>query len=216
MASESRLRLIRVSPDGHCDWLAPSLKKAGKAVGLFEKKNGGIEGLCPLPDGRWLVAAERSERGLLELRPNEDASGAYAIHAWAMPVGPYADRLPLLRPADYSDLALDGERVFALSRNMGLVVELRPGRDGETPWVERAAWSFRAAEAAYPFAYAFHGLMEGLAVRGHQVWLVTDPNGLSRAGHPEDRRPLLFICRMPVGSQDSATSAQDGSDTAAR
>lgn len=197
LASERRCRLIQVSTDGHASWLGPDMSKVGRKAGLLNKKNGAVEGACRLPDGSWLALGERAERGLLWMKPDPSAKHGYTLEAWRMPLDAYASRLPIYLPADYSDLSADGNRVFIVARNQGLVIQLERGQVGQTPWVEGRAWSFREIEEQHAYLGALAGQVEGLAVSGQMVWLVVDPNGLSRKGSGDDRRALLFVCRFP-------------------
>ncbi len=192
LACESKIRVLRVGPDSIATWFTPSLEAVGNAVGLFQLRNATLEGLARLPDGRLLLAAERSQRGLIELPADGDLARA---KAWSMPQSAFS--LPPGRLPDWSDLAIDQGQVFALLRNGHLVVQLRREASG---WREARAWSFAKTENDDRYAYRNrkYGVAEGLALDGNYIYITLDNNNDGRAIDPSDVRPLLLIFERPT------------------
>ncbi|HEU5073946.1 MAG TPA: esterase-like activity of phytase family protein [Polyangiaceae bacterium] len=191
LASEAQVRVLRLASDATLSWATPALDRLGAAVGLFALPNAKLEGIARLADGRIVLAAERSERGLIELPADGEISRALA---WSMPMTPFT--LPLGRAPDFSDLASFEDELFALVRGAHLVVKLERSR---TEWVEGAAWSFAATENDDRFGYVDrrYGVAEGLALDGNRVYLVFDNNGDARSSAPGDVRPQLLIFERP-------------------
>ena len=191
LVSEEQVRILRVRSDSVATWFSPPLKALGARVGLFQLANATLEGVAYLPGGRLLLAAERSERGLLELSP-----GGRLEHAsvWSLPTTLF--NLPAGRLPDFSDLATHGDALFALIRNGHLVVRLRRHVSG---WQEHEAWTFERTENDPRYAYLErrYGVAEGLALDDNFVYVVLDNNGDARVANRRDIRPQLFIFRRP-------------------
>lgn len=191
LASEAEVRVLRIGRDATVGWVTPSLERLGASVGLFTLPNAKLEGIARLDDGRIVVAAERSERGLIEVPADGDLARA---QAWSMPLSAFW--APPGRSPDFSDLTtFDGE-LFALVRGAHLVVALQRATAG---WVEGAAWSFATMENDDRFGYLdrTYGLAEGLALDGNHVYVVFDNNGNGRTAMPQDVRPQLLIFERP-------------------
>ena len=96
----------------------------------------------------------------------------------------------------YSDLCWFRDELYVLMREDHVVLRVNPQSHDVL-----AEYDFSRIESAtenrYRKRYAFTGVMEGLAVDEHNIWLVTDNNGLGREKYPDDRRPTLFHCRRP-------------------
>jgi hypothetical protein len=198
LISEWRGRLLRVTPSGEATWVTPDLRPEAKEQGLFAKRNAGFEGVTWLGPGHFLGAVEREPRGLVEWR---EAGGQTAVLPLPMNRSPFQDALPLLRIPDFSALASDGERTFAIFRNAHLLVRLE--RTAEGGWTETDAWSFRHLETdpQWAFQSQTYGQVEGLAVEGRDIWLILDNNLGTRQADPSDRRPLLIHARFPAGGK---------------
>ncbi len=192
LVSEEQTRILRVGSDASARWYSPPLKALGARAGLFQLANATLEGVAHLSDGRLVIAAERSERGLLELAPGGDFEQA---QVWSLPTTLF--HLPAGRTPDFSDLTTHGDALFALIRNGHLVVRLR--RDA-TGWQEHEAWSFEQSEndPRYAYVHRRYGMAEGLAVDEHFVYVVLDNNGDARVANPRDSRPQLLIFRRPL------------------
>lgn len=195
LASEEAVRLLRVpAGGGEAAWITPGLAPAGRLAGLFAQPNACTEGLALLGPDRFLAAAEREPRGLIEI----DGSGGVPEGVSVRRMVSSAHPVPAGRNPDFADLAVWRGRVFALARNQMLVVELV--RDAAGGWREgAAAWSYAAAEEDPQFGYgeAPWGMAEGLAIGDEAVHIVLDNGAQPRAGRPEDRRPWLWAFRNP-------------------
>ncbi|HEY6729111.1 MAG TPA: hypothetical protein VI197_34110 [Polyangiaceae bacterium] len=191
LASEAQVRVARLTRDSTLSWATPPLDRLGGSVGLFTVPNAKLEGIARLDDGRIVVAAERSERGLIEVPADGELARALA---WNMAASAFD--LPTGRTPDFSDLASFENQLFALVRGAHLVVALERALAG---WVEREAWSFAATENDDRFGYLDrrYGVAEGLALDGNRVYLVFDNNGNGRTAAPEDVRPQLLVFERP-------------------
>lgn len=191
LVSETQVRVLRLASDSTLSWATPALDRLGASVGLFALPNAKLEGIARLADGRILLAAERSERGLIEMPADGELSRA---QAWNMSMSAFA--LPHGRTPDFSDLASFENELFALVRGAHLVVKLERTTAG---WAEGAAWSFAATENDDRFGYLDrrYGVAEGLALDGNRVYLVFDNNGNGRTSAPEDVRPELLVFERP-------------------
>lgn len=191
LVSERFARVLQVFPDGHSEWASPSGLSAGRAGELFQNRAGLAEGLTRLPDGGFLLAAERQPRGLLGYT---EESG---FIAQPMPATRYAGELSLLRPPDFTGLDYHAGKVWVLHRNAGLVGTLERAVNG---WREGpVAWSFQAIleSPVYAFRDSRFGLAEGLAVGERFFYVIVDNNGDSRASDSTDHRPLLLVLDRP-------------------
>jgi hypothetical protein len=191
LVSEARYRVLKVNRQGSATWFTPSLQALGLEVGLFRKRNGALEGITRLDDGRILLAAEREPRGLIELPKSHAAREALA---WALPDSIYST--PDGRSPDFADLTTFAGNVYGLERNSHLIVRLERAAD---QWLEREAWSYALTENDPRFAYESKtfGLAEGVAMDDAHVFLVFDSNRDRRVANAADRRPQLFIFKRP-------------------
>jgi hypothetical protein len=197
LASEFHSRVLWVRPDGATRWLTGDIKVVAHNAGMLVKYNAGLEGLALLPDGDILLAAEREQRGFIRVAGLRGEGVLRA--AGATNQTRFTQALALWRIADYSGLATDNGRVFALFRNAHLVVELEP--DGELFRESPRAWSYAHIENDPRYAYREErfGQAEGLAVHGDTVYLIVDNNRSPRRADPADRRPQLWIMEMTDG-----------------
>jgi hypothetical protein len=198
LASEEGARLLHVpAGGGAAKWVTPDMRPMGAADGLMVKHNAYCEGLALLDGGRFLVAAEREPRGLLEISGEGDPVRVRSqlMETTHLPV-------PGGRNVDFADLFGWHGRMFALARNQHLVVELVRESDGA--WREGEAWSFAATEcaAAYRFEEETFGLTEGLAIDDHTITIVIDNGNTPRLGRKNDTRPWLFAFRNAIEAAD--------------
>jgi hypothetical protein len=108
----------------------------------------------------------------------------------------------LVRPSNrpegdvqYSDLSWFDESLWVLCRKSQVVLEVNPATHQAL-----AEFDYRDMEnapSAHYLTLIHFGLMEGLAVDEHGIWLVTDNNGLPHSANLEDTRPTLFRCPWP-------------------
>lgn len=194
LAGEQACRILRVDKSGDGEWFGPSLLEAGAEKGLFAGGNSGLEGIAPLGGRKFLVAAAREPRGLLEA----DLSGkAPVLTAWL------ADKTRLPMPAgrrkpDFADLAQDQGKIWALCANSDAVCQVK--RNG-TEYAEGEYWSFAhvAEDAKYKYAGLRMGLARGLAMDAQSIYIVLDNKGVGRQADPNDKRPLLLVFKRPRG-----------------
>jgi len=194
LASGQACRILRVEKDGDAEWMGPSLLEAGAEKGLFAGENSGIEGVAPLSGKRFLVAASREPRGLLDM----DLSGKTPVlTAWLLD----KTLIPLgqgRRRPDFADLTEDQGKLWALCANSDAVALLK--RNGPD-YAEGAYWSFSQVieDAKYKFAGLRMGLARGLAMNSQFVFIALDNKGVGRKADPSDKRPLLLVFKRPGG-----------------
>jgi hypothetical protein len=200
LASETYSRILRVSPSGEASWLFDSIEPAAREAGLLLRHNAKVEGIALLPNGNFLLAAERHPRGLLEV----DGRTGEVVHAQVMNSTLYSADLPLLRIPDWTGLFVFQDQVFALFRNAHLVVPLGRHEDGNF-YEAAGARSFQHVEESSEYRYDVlrFGKAEGLAMDERFIYVVLDNNGRPRAIDRSDKRPLLFVFENPFASPDS-------------
>lgn len=178
---------------GLATWATPDLREAGRPVGLFATTDAYLEGVTWMGADRLLVVVERQPRGVIEIAGEGSTAD---IRAQVMNTSKY----PCVggRNLDFADVCTWRERVFALSRNQHLVVELQ--RDPVGNWSEGEAWSYAETEndPAFQFVDRTYGIAEGLAIDDAGIYVLFDNNNVPRAGAPEDRRPWLFAFQNPL------------------
>ena len=193
IVSEATFRVLRVHETGRgLAWVTPSVKKAGSKVGLFNEKNAGLEGLALLGGGRVVLAAERAQRGLVDVVLDEE--GKARVFPLVCATTSLAIESP--REVDFSDLFFDGENLYALTRNGDAVVRIT---FDETDFEEHEIWSFGHVTNAPEYRYEdmTFGKAEGLTMDDEHVYVILDNNGMARASDPTDTRPLLFVFARP-------------------
>lgn len=194
LASEQACRILRVEKNGDAEWTGPSLLEAGAEKGLFAGENSGIEGIVPMGKKKFLVAASREPRGLLDF----DGSGkAPVITAWLMD----KTRLRLgqgRRRPDFADLTGDQGRLWALCANSDAIAQVK--WDG-SEYAEGEYWTYSQVteDPKYKYAGLRMGLARGLAMDGQSVYVALDNKGVGRQTDPSDKRPLLLIFKRPRG-----------------
>lgn len=191
--SEATFRVLRVHETGRdLAWVTPSVKEAGSEVGLFTEKSAGLVGLALLGGGRVVLAAERAQRGLIDVVV--DARGEASISALVCATTRLALEPP--REVDFSDLFFDGTDLYALTRNADAVVRITFDENGLE---ELEVWSFGLVTNAPEYRYQDmkFGKAEGLTMDDEHVYVILDNNGMARASDPTDTRPLLFVFARP-------------------
>jgi uncharacterized protein YjiK len=193
LVSEAAHRVLRVSKDGRqTSWITGDLEEAGRRQGLFQVRNGGLEGIAYVSDNRMFVSAERQARGIIELRFRED---------WVQPrvwnCDERNEHSSSNRPPDFSDLHFDSGRLYALLRGDEGIAQLR--EEGDRLRTEEF-WSFRQtlSDPAYSYRDLTFGMAEGLTMDQNRVYLIVDNNGDSRTTDPDDTRPLFYIFHRPA------------------
>jgi hypothetical protein len=194
LASEPACRILKVDRSGDGEWFGPGLLEAGAEKGLFAGNNSGIEGLAQIGERKFLVAAAREPRGLLEV----DLSGkAPLITAWV------GDKTRLTLPSgrrrpDFADLVEDQGKVWALCANSDAICQVK--RNGNE-FAEGEYWSYAhvAEDPKYRYMGLRMGLARGLAMDGQSVYIVLDNKGVGRQNDAGDKRPLLLVFKRPRG-----------------
>jgi uncharacterized protein YjiK len=195
LASDGNCRIMKVESDGDAEWEGPGLLETGAEKGLFSGENSGIEGIAIAGKRKFVVAASREPRGLLQV----DLTGAKPfINALI------ADKSKVPLPAgrrkpDFSDLAEDRGQLWALSANADAICMLKwNGHE----YTEGEYWTFGhvSNDPKYRYAGLKTGLARGLAMDGQVIYVVMDNKGVGRQGDLADKRPLLLVFKRPRGA----------------
>jgi len=192
LVSESTSRVLRVSKDGQkTEWVTPDLREEGRKKGLFQVNNGGLEGIACVSSRHFYLCAERQERGIIEFKTRGHQISTEVWNCEKRDWDP-----PYDRPADFSDLFLDGNRLYALMRADEGIAEM--GLDTDSFRAKRF-WSFGRTvhDPAYSYRDATYGKAEGLCMDQKRIYVILDNNLDSRTNNAEDTRPLFFIFRRP-------------------
>lgn len=192
LVSESASRVLRVSQDGRGpEWVTPDLYEEGRKKGLFQIRNGGLEGVAAVSPREFFLCAERQARGILKVKIRGGRTETQVWNCderdWDSPYG---------RPPDFSDLYLEKNRLFALMRSDEGVAEMQRAGDR---FRTKQFWSFGRTlqNAAYSYRDATFGKAEGLCMDRKNVYLILDNNADTRSNDDRDARPLFFIFKRP-------------------
>jgi hypothetical protein len=191
IVSESRFRILRVSASREIAWITPNLKPYGENKELFQVFNAYLEGITWLGDNRFILAAEREPRGLLEVEfgnPNVSVS-AYKFDEVKFPFGKG-------RSPDFADLFWYKDTLYALERNAFVVSQLTKENG---LYRQEQGWSYGHIEHDENWLYrdTTYGLAEGLCMDDKFIYIVLDNNGDARRNNPRDTRPQLFVLQRP-------------------
>lgn len=197
VVSEAHHRLIYVQENG-LRWLPEQgneLYQSAYQSGLLQLHNAGLEALTYLGEQRFLVAAERQPRGLIELTFNPDFS---KIEHQRNQIMVNSRQKLHNRHPDLTGLYVHNEQVFGLQRNAYVVHELNRSANGH--YIEGQAWSYEhiVRDPKYVYSDMQFGHAEGLAVDDDHFYLVLDNNRIANAKNPNDKRPLLIVAKRPV------------------
>ncbi len=193
LLSEAHHRMVRVKSNGDVTWVpdGPSFYPSAHESGLFQVFNASLEGVTYLDEGRFLLAAERQPRGLIEVQLSENGSKIewQKNHVLNETTHPLKNN----RAADLTGLYYFKGEIFALHRNAGLIH--RWVKDEQGQYQEMDQWSFAHMVNAPEHQYQdmTYGHAEGLAVDDDHFYLVIDNNRMAKAKQGNDNRPLLMV-----------------------
>ncbi|MDB5051807.1 MAG: hypothetical protein JWO30_4878 [Fibrobacteres bacterium] len=194
LASDGNCRIMKVESDGDAEWEGPGMLETGAEKGLFSGENAGIEGIAFAGKRKFVVAASREPRGLLQA----DLTGAKPV-VTALIMDKSKVPLPAgRRKPDFSDLAEDKGQLWALSANADALCQLKwNGKE----YAEGEYWTFGhvSNDPKYRYAGLKMGLARGLAMDGQAIYVVLDNKGVGRQGDLADKRPLLLVFKRPRG-----------------
>lgn len=192
LVSEKRSAIFTVTEkDPTLHQIPLDILSVARPKNLLQKRNAGLEGICLLPDGTILLAAEREERGIIEctLSGAEPLVSAYPCEQARYP-------FPSNRSPDFADLFYWNNRIFAIERNADLLVELSKK---DNAYQEVKAWSFQQILSSEDYLYSdmSYGMAEGFYIDDKNIYVILDNNGIHRKMDPSDDRPLLLIFDIP-------------------
>jgi hypothetical protein len=193
LVSERALRILRVKADGSgSSWITPSLKEYGEKVGLFTTVNGGLEGIAFIEPGRFLLCAERSARGIVEV-----STEPLPFHARAWNCDEGGTLIHPTRPPDFSDIFYENGVLYALARGLELITRVEVSANGDC--FDYPVWSLEHVldDSEYRYLDSTYGQAEGFCMDAERIYVILDNNGQARTAFPEDNRPLLFIFERP-------------------
>ncbi len=190
LVSETFGQVLQVDANGAMRWLDAPLYESAHAQGMLQRFNAFFEGIQWTAVGL-LLAAEREERGLVEVQ-NEPAPRPVR----AVSVAPSGLPHPTThkRTSDFSGLAAANGKLYTLERNDSAVC--RRARDN---FAIEQCWSYAFAENNPDHVYkdTSYGQAEGLEIVGDALFVVIDNNGQPRRAAPMDVRPVLFEFVFP-------------------
>lgn len=189
LASELKNRVLALPRFGGTGvWITPPLQTSGQTTHMLQVTNAGLEGVTAGAHSTLILAAERQNRGLIEIRP--DAPPAF------FPLNTSIARLRPPRIPDLSAVEWTGRRLVAIYRNAELLVVLEKKQD---TWQETRAWSFSQTVRRPDLRYIADtfGMVEGLALAPDRIYLCADNNRSGRVADPSDRRGMVYIFRRP-------------------
>lgn len=188
LMSEELGNVLVVKNHGVSHWLNIPIYSLGSPFGFFTASNAGAEGIVIHEPNAVVVAAERSEPGILSIDMNSNkVIQHHVIHQQT--VGAFAE--------DVSDLHREGSALYSLQRFHGKIC--RRNLQAATLEAEHC-WSFKHIEKAEENLYkdSFYGKAEGLARIEDKIFVVLDNNGEHRKNDSQDNRPLMFIFKKPT------------------
>lgn len=145
--------------------------------------NASWEGITVGEDDRLYLANERKRGRIVVV----DLKMLKVVDNFAVGMGTVA-----ARDVSYSDLSWQDGHLFVLLREYRCVLEVDPVTRSVVAEYDYRSVENNPADAYHKFYPT--GIMEGLAVDGANIWLVTDNNGRGRLKAPDDHRPTLFRC----------------------
>lgn len=195
VVSEAHHRLVRVKPQGQLSWVpdGPSFFPSAHQDGLFQLFNASLEAVTYLGDGRFLMAAERQPRGLIEVQL--DATLSQVVWQKNHVLNSTTHQLNNGRTPDLTGLYYFEDEIFALHRNAELIHHWV--KDDAGKFRESKQWSYEHIVNAPEHQYqdTQYGHAEGLAVDENYFYIVIDNNKNPKAKQKNDARPLLVIIK---------------------
>lgn len=193
LVSEAHHRMVRVQSSGEVTWVpdGPSFYPSAHQAGLFQIFNASLEAVIYLGEQRFLLAAERQPRGLIEVSISEDWSQISDQKNHVLNTTNH--HLTKKRTADLTGLYYFKGDIFALHRNAELIHRWVKDKQGQ--YQEMGQWSFAHIVNAPEHQYQdmTYGHAEGLAVDDDHFYVVIDNNRMPKAKQGNDKRPLLMV-----------------------
>ncbi len=185
LVSEGAFAILKVGPDGkNVSWITTSLRDVGASAGLFQTRGGYLEGITLMRPGRFLVAAERTPCGLIEV----DVAGKQRI----VEIANHGST------NSYTGLHREEENVYILQRSTATIRKTIRYLDIDSP---STIWSYAhiVNDPEYLYQHEQFGAKtaEGLAMDRDRVYVILDNNNDARRMYPSDRRPLLLVMKRP-------------------
>ena len=185
LASEGAFAILKVSPDGSdVSWVTTNLRDVGASAGLFQTRGGYLEGITLMRPGRFLVAAERTPCGLIEV----DVAGEQRV----VEIANHGST------NSYTGLHREDENVYILRRGTATIRRTIRYLDVDSP---STIWSYAhiVNDPEYLYQHEQFGAKtaEGLAMDRDRVYVILDNNNDARRMFPDDLRPLLLIMKRP-------------------
>ncbi len=185
LVSEGAFAILKVGADGgNVSWITTNLREVGASAGLFQTRGGYLEGITLMGRDRFLVTAERTPCGLIEV-----------------------DMAPKQRIVEianhgstnsYTGLHREEENVYILQRSTATIRKTIRYLDIDSP---STIWSFAhiVNKPEYLYQHEQFGAKtaEGLAMDHERVYVILDNNNDARRMYPSDQRPLLLVMKRP-------------------
>ncbi|MCL6415652.1 hypothetical protein MIB92_08315 [Aestuariirhabdus sp. Z084] len=185
LLSEQFHDVLQIKPDT-MQWLALPQQDLVGVDHLLVEPNAGLEGIS-WNQAHLLLAAERDQRGLLQLNYDQSSWHVSLRLTPLPPQPPIAGRNP-----DFSGLWYEAPWLYTLERNLFRVCQR--GADFQ----QRRCWSYAHTELAPDQRFqSQYGVAEGIAADATRIYLITDNNNKPLISNPDDRRPRLWIFAKP-------------------
>lgn len=195
VVSEAHHRLIKVNSDGQAQWMThdgSSFYPEANKDGLFQVFNAALEALTYLGEGRFLLAAERQPRGLIEAQFDENGRLlSQTNHVLDQSV----HKLTKNRKPDLTGLYFHDGEVYALHRNAELIHRWVKNDSGQFEEIDEWSFAHIVNHPAHAYQDMTYGHAEGLAVDDEHFYVILDNNGVPKSKQGNDKRPLLIVIK---------------------
>ena len=162
---------------------------------LLEKKNAKFEGITLRNDSTFLLAAERSDRGLVEVQL--DSNGVLTlIKAQTYNRSDIGEALRMAGTFDFADVFYFKDQVYVLDRNAQCIIRLD---EQNYEAFEAEIWSYKEAAKSYGFkgkGFTEMGTAEGLFITDSLIYLTFDNNKRVNK-HFKSTNPTLLVFETP-------------------
>ncbi|PCJ19651.1 MAG: hypothetical protein COB04_05615 [Gammaproteobacteria bacterium] len=189
LLSEAHVAVAKINAKNQLSWLSIDFHTPGSAESLFTVYNGYLEGITWTHDNRFVVAAERQERGLMSVHKKN--SQWKVDQTTAIPSSTL--EIAQQRSKDFAGIDFEKNWLFTLERNLFAIC-----RRSLKDFSEQFCWSYKDSELDNQYRYldAEFGTAEGIAHDKGYIYVILDNNEKLRASNHTDA-PLLFIFKKP-------------------
>ena len=201
LVSEKHNQIIEVNPNtGLSKRIGTDIKALlPEGSPLLEQKNAKLEGISLKNDSTFLLAAERSERGIIEVQFKEKGqyrSDLKLIQAETYSTSKIGAKLRMDGSLDFADIFHLDNQTYALDRNAQAIILIKESADLD---FEGSIWSYRQTAKSYGYkgkGLSEMGTAEGLYMDQEKIYLIFD-NNKRKNKHFGTTNPILLIFKRP-------------------